>query len=206
MNFTHISRTTALVFVATSLYGRAALANPTWAVVELPAAVLGTAPVYFYGCLDSTCSSQSQLGKNGYVTKVPTWQGLTPATWVFLETDGDEKHYALWQNTSGWKTCILHLQASGVIGVDNTCTGALKVAENSSADVSKINIGAGLFPDQTVAGPVNPKPYNPSPERTFTFSNDSTANGVCLQTDSTYAHELCSGVHVYDLFVAPYIR
>lgn len=68
----------------------AASANPTWVVVEPPPALLDT-PIYIYACSDPTCASQSQLEDNGYVTKVPTWQGTEPATWVFLETGGTDQ-------------------------------------------------------------------------------------------------------------------
>lgn len=185
-------------------------ANPTWAVVQPPPQALDAASdraaIYFYACTDSACASQSQLETNGYVTAVPAFKGSLTGTWVILETEGVDKYYALWQFTAKkWTMCILHLEPSGAIGTANTCAGAVKIPESSSPDVSKINLNADVFPDAARSPPM-PRAYNSVDPRSFTFSNDSSAVGICLQTDSSFAHSLCSGVYVFGIFADPYVH
>ena len=180
-------------------------ANPTWAVVEPPPTLLDK-PIYFYECSDATCLEQHQLADNGYVTQVPKWKATNPATWVFLKTDGVSKFYKLWKGSeTNWMACILHLEATGQVGAFNTCIGATKISESSSSEVSKIALGAAPFPPSTTA-PIAPQSYNPLKVRSITFSNTSTATGVCVQTDNSYAQTMCEGEYVYDIIQAPYVR
>lgn len=71
--------------------------------------------------------------------------------------------------------------------------------------MSKISLGAVPFPE-TTAEPEAPRSHNPIVGRSITFGNESTADGLCMQTDSRFAHELCSGAAVYEIAQTPVVR
>ncbi len=195
----------ALLFLLCSLFFSpgAALAD-TKAVLELP--VLGenglADDLYLYSCASSACAKPTQLSDYGHITNVPRWPKgnggpghKPPAIWVFLTIpDSGYKYYQLWQNAGDcWKSCILGINAQGE--VDNsstTCQGVAPPTQNKG--LPSFSLGTATFKDATCGtAPANMSQTNTLPARSITFLNDTSAQTVCLQTDSSFNHPECTG-------------
>jgi hypothetical protein len=192
------------LFLALSLHIAVAnnIVNPTKALLIFPTLPYGTA-IYMYDCgTSNTCATPIQSSKYGYITNVPLFYGNAPATWITLDTEGANRYYQLWRNTGTanapvWQTCQLGILASGDIATDssNTCIGAVKIESSSSPEVSQISLGAAMFP--TPDSPITPSPfphnYIDIPTRTISFQNSISDTNICIDTDGSFAHTLCSG-------------
>lgn len=196
-----------------------AVSAHTKAVVGLP--VLGTGDLaddlYLYSCSDSTCSTITQLEAYGHITNVPRWPkgaggpgGPVPQIWVFLPlTDGAEQYFQFWQKSGDcWQSCILALNSDGSLNTAaTTCQGTVYTAPTSTppsgaTGVPSFTMGAAMFhgatcqtepPSKNNTAGTGPRDTNTLPDRTLTFRNESTAQTICLQTDSTFEHTDCVG-------------
>lgn len=179
----------------------------TKAVLGLPdLAATGLAEdLYLYSCANSSCASPTQLSEYGHITDVPRWPkanggpgGPVPQTWVFLTIpEQGFKYYQFWQenptNAGCWQSCILGINAQGDLDNTNTtCAGT--VLTNAQAGVPLFTLGAAMFAQATCgSAPAKRNETNTLPDRSLTFVNGTSAQNVCLQTDSTFEHPECSG-------------
>lgn len=178
------------------------------AVLSLP--VLGinglADDLYLYSCSDASCASVTQLSDYGHITNVPRWPksnggpgGTPPAIWVFLNIPGSGyKYYQLWQNAGDcWKSCIFGINAQGEL--DNsatTCAGTVATAPKGANGVASFTLGAAMFSQATCGTPpAKMSSTNTLPGRSLTFLNGTSAETVCLQTDSSFNHPECTGAN-----------
>lgn len=179
----------------------------TKAVVDFP--VLGqgqmSSDIYLYSCDDSTCGTKTQDQEYGHITNVHRWPvslggpgGAPPATWVFLPlTDNQAQYFEFWQEgASGWESCMLGITAEG--GLDaatTTCVGVVPTPANGTDGVPQFSMGAAMFSQPKSQTDPSPNKTNTLPARGLTFTNETGASTICLQTDSSFEHEACSGAN-----------
>lgn len=179
-------------------------------VVDFP--VLGTGQlsetIYIYACdTDASCASKTQVSDYGVVTNVHRWPkgtggpgGPPPATWVFLSVfENIAQYFEFWQQgASGWQSCILGVTADGDLDTTATsCIGVVPAAAKTVDGVPQFSMGAAMFPQASSQSDPssNPNPHttNTMPARGLNFVNQSSAANLCLQTDSSFEHQGCSG-------------
>jgi hypothetical protein len=174
-------------------------------VVDFPALGEGdlSRDIYVYQCTDATCTATTQLEEYGRVTNVHRWPkgaggpgGPPPAIWTFLPVvENVAQYFEFWQSFKGsWQSCVLGVTADG--GLDNgttTCVGVVATPPKAPDGVPQFSMGAAMFSQAASRSDPNPEQENRLPERGLTFINDTSAAAICLQTDSSFAHQNCSG-------------
>ncbi len=201
-------------FLGVLLFALPGLASAyTKAVVGFP--VLGESGlsdnIYIYSCTDATCAEKdiTQLEVYGHVTNVLRWPkgvggpgGPAPQTWAFLPlTDNAAQYFQLWQDTTdkGWQSCILGITADGGLDTATTCLGTAATPAQGTNGIPSFTVGAAMFDNATYQKnppkKTAPKQENTLPSRTLTFINKTGADKICLQTDSTFEHDQCSGAN-----------
>lgn len=209
-----------LMFLAVSLFALPGFVSAyTKAVVDFP--VLGQGQmsddIYLYSCgEDSSCKTKTQDQAYGHITNVHRWPksvggpgGPVPATWVFLTlTDSKDQYFEFWQESSqGWQSCVLGITADGGLDTANTtCVGVVPAPAKVTDGVPSFSMGAAMFPNLPIQNdPPTPSKTNTLPSRGLTFINSTSASTICLQTDSSFEHEACSGANKISKGGSPYV-
>lgn len=206
----------ALLLLVCSLFFSpgAALAD-TKAVFGFP--TLGTgnmsSDLYLYSCKTSACTSITQLAEYGHITSVPRWPKgnggpggtTTPQTWVFLTIpEQGYQYYQFWQqkphDKTCWQSCILGINAQGDLdNANTTCAGTVTSGKPTHTNgVPEFSFGAAMFAQANCGTPpAKMSATNVLPARSITYANGTSAQTVCLQTDSSFNHPECTGAGAY---------
>jgi hypothetical protein len=203
-----------LILLAGSLFMLPGFASAyTKAVVDFP--VLGysdsaediylSEDIYLYSCTDATCASTTQLQDYGHITNVHRWPkslggpgGPVPATWVFLTlTDNQAQYFEFWQESpQGWQSCVLGITADGDLDTANTtCVGVVATPAQGTDGVPQFSMGVAMFKGVPIQTDPSPNDINTLPARGLTFTNETSAATICLQTDSSFDHDACDGAN-----------
>ena len=191
--------------------------------------------IYLYSCgEDSSCKTKTQNQEYGHITNVHRWPvslggpgGPVPATWVFLTlTDNQAQYFEFWQESplqpayskhseysgysevpSGWDSCILGITADGGLDpVATTCVGVVATPAQGANGVPSFSMGAAMFSQSPIHwDPPTPSKTNTLPSRGLTFINKTSVSTICLQTDSSFEHEECSGANKISKGGSPYV-
>jgi hypothetical protein len=212
----HISA--ALILYLSGASSAFSAAAYTDAAVTLPATLN---PVYVYNCGDdSTCTNQTQLNKNGYVTQVQNWQSAGIAAngqYIYLSLPNQTNYYMLWQTDSsaatGWRGCILVLDQTAGLTSSNNCPSVSQTSPVETTQVLPISIGpagSGYIADSGVPAGAPAQPAQPPDsvvsvaQRTIKFKN-STQYEICLANKgsavggSLYNNQSCNGNGYHDI-------
>jgi len=213
-----------LMFLAVSLFALPGFVSAyTKAVVDFPElgysnpteGIYLSEDIYLYSCDDSSCETKTQLQDYGHITNVHRWPksvggpgGPVPATWVFLPlTDNQAQYFEFWQESlQGWQSCVLGITAEG--GLDataTTCAGVVPAPANVPDGVPSFSMGVAMFKNLPIKTDPSPIKTNTLPSRGLTFINETGASTICLQTDSTFNHDECSGANKISKGGSPYV-
>jgi hypothetical protein len=163
-------------------------------IVILYPSLAGTGGLYLYQCLDSGCATQTQIS---YVTDVPPANGVPPANTdlpglaavSFLKLNGKALYQYFQSNEGSWYSCKLSITADGAVDSGSTtCTGATKLAQQSSSTVSVIALGAGFWMASQSGSAPTPAPskFNFTRTRTISFVNNTRYTAICLNSSDTF--------------------
>ena len=213
-----------LIFLAVSLFALPGLVPAyTRAVVDFP--VLGqtdpntgatlSSDIYLYSCDDADCGTKTQIQDYGHITNVHRWPTSLggpgknpPATWVFLTLeDNQAQYFEFWQEgaSGGWESCMLGITAEGGLDPATTCVGVAPTPAHGTDGVPSFSMGIAMFHNAKAQTDPSPNKTNTLPSRSLTFKNETSASTVCLQTDSSFEHEACSGANKISKGGSPYI-
>jgi hypothetical protein len=166
--------------------------------------------LYLYSCTDATCKSVTQVSDYGHITNVPRWPkgsggpgGPVPQSWAFVTVpEQGYKYYQFWQQKPGdsncWQSCIVGITAKGELdNVNTTCAGTVTSgAPTVTNGVPEFTFGAAMFAQAACGTPPSKRSdTNTVQARSITFVNDSSAQTLCLQTDSSFEHTDCTGAN-----------
>ncbi|MGB5834178.1 MAG: thaumatin family protein [Thiohalocapsa sp.] len=170
--------------------------------------------LYVYKCDDADCSTKTQLDDYGHVTNVHRWPkssggpgGTPPATWIFLSlTENLAQYFEFWQEVdTEWQSCILAIADDGSLApTQTTCVGISQIAQPAAANVPHFSMSAAMFQNAESRSDPSPSNINALPARSLTFVNATSASKICLQTDSSFEHEACSGAKIIPQ-ASPYV-
>ena len=91
---------------------------------------------------------------------------------------------------------MLGITAEGGLDTTNTtCTGVVATPAQVANGVPSFSMGPAMFSKSKPQTDPSPNKTNTLPSRSLTFINKTSASTICLQTDSTFMHEACSGAN-----------